>query len=295
MFAAFSAASNVTGVIQPLHKLAKIAHAEGAFIFFDFAASGPYVKINMHKNDAAGDYFDGIYLSPHKFPGGQGSPGVLVFRSDLACNKVTYTPSGGTVRFLCKKFGPIYSNDIEVRETGGTPNIIGIIKTALAFQIKNAFINEIEKDETKLTDTFTRLLKSIQKECHNLIILNPFENKTRLPIFSFQIKGFHYNFIVALLCDMFGITCRGGVSCSGVLAETLLNISDTKIQKIQESILNGNGVNAEYGWVRITLSSLHSRKDIFHIANCIRYLCTNAHNFLNMYTYSPKKNIYMQG
>ena len=93
---AFSACSNVTGIITPYHRMAAIMHRHGGLCFVDFAASAPYVDIDMHPDDPA-QKLDAIYFSPHKFLGGPGSSGVLLFDSSLYHLKVPDQPGGGTV------------------------------------------------------------------------------------------------------------------------------------------------------------------------------------------------------
>lgn len=291
----FSAASNVTCVIQNVDELCKIGHKYGAKVFFDYAASAPYVDINITKNKKEGEYIDAIFFSPHKFPGAQGTPGIVIFDKSLACNTITYTPSGGTVRFLSEKDGPIYTNEIEKKEMGGTPNIIGIIKTALCIKIKTHYLPQIIKHENELNIYFSKYLKQISKKCPNIKILNPnfFSGKgKKLPIFIFQLKDYHYNYVVALLSDLFGISTRGGISCSGVLAKKLLHICDSELNKIKKNILNNKGVANNYGWVRLTLHSIHTKEDLKYISKSIYSLCKNIHMYTDYYKYIPDKNIY---
>jgi selenocysteine lyase/cysteine desulfurase len=77
----FSAASNVSGIKTPIYKVAEILHKHGAIACFDFAACAPYVEINMNKDKDS--YFDAIFLSPHKFLGGPGASGLLIFNEKI--------------------------------------------------------------------------------------------------------------------------------------------------------------------------------------------------------------------
>jgi len=311
IFVSVSACSNVTGVLQNVDTLSKLCKKFNAKIFFDYAASAPYVPINITLADA-------IFISPHKFPGSQSSPGILIVNKDLVSNEIPYCPGGGTVKFLDKLSGPIYSSNIETKETGGTPNIIGIIKTGIAFKIKDKFSKQIFNHELKLTKIFQKYLVSTQKKYTNLKILNPIHNINRLPIFAIQIydthsneennmennnignnigstpQPFHYNFIVALLSDIFNITTRGGISCSGIFADKLLDINTSDKLHIKNNIINNQGTPGNFGWVRITLNSIHTKKNLIFIIKAIKYLCKNAHKYKNHYVYIPEKNIYKQ-
>lgn len=293
IFVSISACSNVTGVLQDTRSLSQLCKNFNAKIFFDYAACAPYIPIDVTISDA-------IFISPHKFPGAQSTPGILIVNKDLVCNNIPYCPGGGTVRFLDKSTGPIYSSNIETKETGGTPNILGIIKCGLSFKIKDKFSKQIMKHELKLTKVFQKYLLSIQKKYNNMKILNPTNNLNRLPIFAIQIEdpstkiSLHYNFIVALLSDLFNITTRGGISCSGIFADKLLNINTSNKLDIKNNIINNHGTPGNFGWIRITLNSIHTKKDVIYISKAIKYLCKNAHKYKSNYVYIPEKNIYKQ-
>ncbi|KAI8822288.1 aminotransferase, class V [Chytriomyces cf. hyalinus JEL632] len=203
-----TACSNVTGAIQPVEGIARVCREWKVPCFFDYATSGPYVPIDLTR-----DLPDAVFLSSHKFPGGPSGPGILVVKKTIVDASVSYTPGGGTVQRVSSKTGPVYSEDLETRETGGTPNILGIIRTGLAFEIKSHYIDEIWKEELALTRTFQSYLDI-------------------LPIFAFQVKNKHPNLVVALLSDEFGVTTRGGVSCAGVFAEKLLALTDSQLREI---------------------------------------------------------------
>ena len=293
IYVSISACSNVTGTLQNIDELARICHSYKGKFFVDFAANAPYVPINMHKNDDNGEYYDAIFISCHKLPGATSTPGLLVFNENIVSNPITYTPSGGTIRYLSKHSQPIYSNNLEVSQNGGTPDIIGIIKIGLAFYIKNHFLHQIYHHELKLTRYFQNKLVKLQKKYNHLQLLNPIDNLFRLPIFAIQIKPLHYNFVVALLCDLFGITTRGGISCSSIFAEHLLKLDYTDNLLLQKTITSNKGTPPQYGWIRITLHSIHSKKDINYIVDAIEFICKNGERYLNDYTYLPDKNIYI--
>jgi selenocysteine lyase/cysteine desulfurase len=274
-----SACSNITGVIQDVSAISELARKYSATVCFDYAASAPYTSIDMKQADA-------IFISPHKFPGAQSTPGLLICKKNLLTKRCT--PGGGTVRFVSQN-ETIYSDNVEQRESGGTPNIIGIIKTALAFYIKQYYTKHIHDDEHRLTRTFQRELLKLQKTHGNLEILNPITNLNRLPIFIIRIKNFHYNYIVTLLSDLFGIYVRGGVSCAGVYAEKLTGCDTLKTK---EYILSNQGVPGDYGFIRITLHSIHTQRDIGRILAAIQYVCLNASRHVTEYVYDPVKNLF---
>jgi len=106
--------------------------------FWDYAAAGPYVPIRVAASrPGAGDHKDAVFLSPHKFPGGPQTPGVLVVRRDLVRNPVPTVSGGGTVAFV-DPIGHRYLEDPVAREEGGTPAIVESIRAGLVFALEEA-------------------------------------------------------------------------------------------------------------------------------------------------------------
>jgi len=282
-----SACSNVIGVKQPLDEISKITHKYGGIFAVDYACSAPYVKINMHKDDKLKNYYDAVFISPHKFLGGTCTPGLLVINKNIIKNTEPFYPGGGTVRFVCSKFQK-YSDDIEKRETGGTPNIVGSIKTGLVFQAKELLMDTIHEREEEIKEMVDKEIKTIP----NITILNPVNNPRRIPIYAIIVDKLHYNLVVALLSDLFGIQVRGGVSCANILAQTMLNITNKEQKKIYEQIVSGNGVPSNYGWVRISFNYQMSDKIVWYILNALRIVCENNDKIIKSkkYKYNPEKN-----
>ena len=283
----FTACSNVTGIIMPTQKIASLIHKYKGLIFFDFAASAPYVKINV--NSGNDSYYDAIFISPHKFLGGVGTPGLLVARHELFKNEIPYYPGGGTVRFVCRKFKH-YSDDPEISEQGATPNIVGSIRTGLAFMLKEqnqTYIELREKEINNIAINFFRMNPEIK-----LIGLTDNIPLNKIPIYSFQIKDFHYNYIVVLMNDLFGIQTRGGISCCSVYAQSLLKIEEDKQKKIYDCIIAGKGTPNNYGWCRITLNYMMCDSEVYYILDAIKYIYLYGENFKNEYEFIPKGSSY---
>jgi selenocysteine lyase/cysteine desulfurase len=263
LIGSFSACSNVTGYYPPYHKLARIMHEHNGFCFVDFAASAPYIKMEMHPSDPL-EQLDAIFFSPHKFLGGPGSAGVLVFNKKLYKNETPDTPGGGTVKWTNRWGGYSYVADIEVKEDGGTPGFLQSIKTALAIILKEQMniekINEREKELTELT--FNELLKI--KGLHILA-----ENiKDRLGIFSFYIDNVHHNLITKLLNDRFGIQVRGGCSCAGTYGHFLLNVDIDHSKEITDRIDAGD-LSLKPGWIRLSLHPTMTDDELLYIIRAI--------------------------
>lgn len=287
----FIAGSNVTGVIQPVYAIAKMVHRAGGLVFLDFAASAPYVPISMH-GDRDGDpdtYFDAIFVSPHKFLGGQGTPGLLVANNKLFRNDIPFCPGGGTVRFVCKKFKH-YADDPERRETGGTPQILGCIRAGLVFQLKDEKIRFIVRRNAAIHRRVLPILEAIP----GIRLINPHSScgVEQFPIYSFILPNVHYNLVVVLLNDLFGIQSRGGVSCCSVYAEHLLHMDKSKRDKIYHQIISNKGVPGDYGWTRVSFHYTMSDDVIDYIIYAIKYVAANADKYEMDYTYEPVSNIW---
>ena len=268
----FTACSNVTGVIQPVYDIAKLVHSCGGFIFFDFAASAPYVPINMHKDDIS--FFDAIYISTHKFVGGVGTPGILVANKRLFMNNEPFYPGGGTTVFDYSN-NLRYCDNIETRESGGTPNIIGSIKAGLVFDLKCNKLRYIRMRNREINRMVHAKLESIQ----GIIVLNPSSglNINQLPIYSIVIKPYHYNLVTILFNDLFGIQVRGGISCCSLYAQQV---------KKNNTICS----LTHCGWVRITFHYLMSNDVVNYILTAIRYIAKNIHMLVRNYQYNKDDN-----
>ncbi|CAG9313841.1 unnamed protein product [Blepharisma stoltei] len=281
----FSAASNITGILTNVEAISKLLHSYDALAFFDYAAAAPYVRINMNPSkDAA---IDAIFLSPHKFPGGPGTPGILVVKKKLLGNEVPTNVGGGTVFFVTAQDHTYFINP-EEREEGGTPDIVGAIRAGLAFQLKEAVGEEtIEERENELANR----AKSRLERNPNIVILS---NGTapRLPIFSFLIRCgnrfFHHSYIAALLNDLFGIECRAGCACANPYGLNLMGI-DYNLSKDLQNMLNEGFDLFRPGFVRINLNYFFSDDTVEYILKAVEFIADNALWFLPQYKFDMDK------
>lgn len=280
----FTACSNVTGIFTPVHQLSAVMHHYGGLCFIDFAASAPYADMNMHPEKRE-ESFDAIFFSPHKFLGGPGSAGVLIFNKSLYQNRVPDQPGGGTVMWTNPWGGHHYIEDIETREDGGTPAFLQTIRAALAIRLKEQMGTEnIRRREDRLLDIVFRELQTIP----GLVILAP-EINHRLGVLSFYIEHVHYNFIVRALSDHFGIQVRGGCSCAGTYGHYLLHVSEEQSKEITSKIDSGD-LSLKPGWVRLSLHPVMTENEVLYICDAIRYLALHADQLLKAYHYSVKTN-----
>jgi selenocysteine lyase/cysteine desulfurase len=283
-YGSFTACSNVTGIETPYHKMAKLMHKYGGWCFVDFAASAPYVKIDMHPEDIE-EKLDAIFFSPHKFLGGPGTSGVLIFDSKLYHNYIPDQPGGGTVNWT-NPWGEFkYIDDIEVREDGGTPGFLQAIRAALCIVLKEKMgIENIGKKEDHLVKISFEEIRKIP----NLHILADNVEK-RLGIISFYIDNIHYNLIVKLLSDKFGIQVRGGCACAGTYGHYLLNVSYSQSKEITNLIDHGD-LSLKPGWVRLSLHPTMTEDELRFVIDAIKQIGDNYKEWGKDYIYNKHTN-----
>jgi selenocysteine lyase/cysteine desulfurase len=284
--AAVTACSNVTGIQTPYHDIAKMVHQFGGLCFVDFACSAPYVNINMHPQEH-GAHLDAIYFSPHKFLGGPGTPGVLVFNKKMYKNTVPDQPGGGTVVYTNPWNDREYISDIEQREDGGTPPFLQGIKAAMCIRLKEEMgvENMRNREEEILRIVFDRFerMKHVQ-------VLEKHVKK-RLGVIAFMVEGAHYNLVVKMLNDRFGIQTRGGCSCAGTYGHRLLHVDKAKSYKILNGLRSGN-LLCKPGWVRLSVHPTLSNVDVEFIMDAIETTALHFKNWALDYIYDAASDDY---
>ncbi|XP_014757908.1 uncharacterized protein LOC100834540 [Brachypodium distachyon] len=313
MLGSFSACSNVTGILTDTRELARVLHRHGAFACFDFAASGPYVKIDMKSGEIEG--YDAVFLSPHKFVGGPSTPGILLMNKSLykLSSQPPSTCGGGTVSYVngFNEDDTLYYDDIEEREDAGTPPIVQKIRASLAFWVKE----HVGYDTMGLRErVYSEMAMKRLLQNPNVRVLGN-TSVERLPIFSFLIypavpdslfHGFdhescgydellenarrkqqlplHGRFVTRLLNDLFGIQARGGCACAGPYGHLLLDVSKELSLRLRSAILQGyRGLKP--GWTRLSFSYYLSKDEFKFILSAIEFIAAYGHRFLPLYRF----------
>uniref|UniRef100_J3NBZ8 Aminotransferase class V domain-containing protein n=1 Tax=Oryza brachyantha TaxID=4533 RepID=J3NBZ8_ORYBR len=309
MLGSFSACSNVTGVVTDTRELARVLHQHGAFACFDFAASGPYVKIDMKSGEVDG--YDAVFLSPHKFVGGPGTPGILLMNKSLyrLNSQPPSTCGGGTVAYVngFNEEDTLYYDDIEEREDAGTPPIVQKIRASLAFWVKEYIgYDTMELHERVYSEMAMKRLVGNP----NVRVLGN-TSVDRLPIFSFLIYPpvedslflrvepgsysslgnktykrlpLHGRFVTKLLNDLFGIQARGGCACAGPYGHILLDVDNELSLRIRSAILEGYS-GLKPGWTRLSFAYYLSKEEFKFILSAIEFIAAYGHRFLPLYKF----------
>lgn len=284
--ASVTACSNLTGVINNINDIAKIIHNADGYCFVDYACSAPYVDINMHPKEK-GAHLDAIFFSPHKFLGGPGSCGILVFNKSLYKNKIPDNIGGGIVHWSNPWKEKKYFLDIEKREDSGTPCILQTIKSAMCLSLKDQMgVKKIQQREEYLTKLFLQKITKIS----NIFVLES-HNFNRIPIFSFNIKGMHYNLVASILNDRFGIQCRTGCFCASTYAHYIMNINPKKSKQITDMIDKGD-LSKKPGWIRVSLHPVMTDKEVLFIIDGINDIVKNYNIWSKDYKLDTKTSNY---
>ncbi|HXW09244.1 MAG TPA: aminotransferase class V-fold PLP-dependent enzyme [Steroidobacteraceae bacterium] len=286
----FSAASNVTGMRSPAREIARLLHAHDALACFDFAASAPYVEIDMNPaDDPHGDAsFDAIFISPHKFLGGPGSSGVLVFNERLYCRDLPPSVGGGGTVDYVSPIDQDFIVDVEQREKAGTPGVLQTLKAALAFDLKRRVgVARIEARERELLE---RAMARLGRNERIEILGNP-DPARRIGIVSFNVRDprgryLHPKFVTVLLNDLFGIQSRAGCSCAGPYGHRLLGIDDTTSEKYRDWVRRGfQGIKP--GWCRVGFHYTMDDAEAEYVIDAVECVAACGHRFLPLYAFDP--------
>lgn len=275
----FSAASNVTGQMTDVRAVARLLHANGAFACFDYAASGPYVPINMHPADPA-ESMDAVFISSHKFAGGPGASGVLVASKKLFRSRTPERPGGGTVDYVTS-FGMVVVDYVPMsseREEGGTPAILSDIRAGTVFELKG----RIDPQQITAADTAAARAAVARLSAHPSIEVLGCLDVPRLGILSFNVKGLHHSLVATLLDQLFGIQARSGCACAGPYAHRLLGI-DEKLAAQYRDLVTSGARGIKPGWARVSLPFYASAADQDFVLRAIEFIATNGQAFVPIY------------
>lgn len=290
----FSAASNVTGMISPVHEIARLLHDHDALAFFDYAASAPYVEIDMNPPGDEGAWLDAIFISPHKFLGGPGASGILVFNQRIYQHELPPSlAGGGTVEYV-GQLSHDFIHDVETREKAGTPGILQTLRAALVFDLKSSLgVDEIERREQHLTG----------KAMHhwlahpNIEILGNLDPKRRIAIISFNIRDaagryLHPRFVTVLLDNLFGIQSRGGCSCAGPYGHRLLGINNDRAEAYRSWVQQGyQGIKP--GWCRIGMHYVFDDEEAQYLIDAVLFVADYGGRFLPLYEFDPQAGTWL--
>ena len=294
LIGSFSAGSNVTGVLAPVHEIARVLHRHGALALFDYAAAGPYVEIDMCPEGDPEARLDAVFLSPHKFVGGPGACGLLVFDDALYPHDLAPSVGGGGTVVYVNESEHDYTADVEAREAAGTPGLFQTLRAAYALDVKEAVGVEAirEREHAHLGRVLPRW------SAHERIeILGPTARVDRLSIVSFNVRDgwgsvLHPRFVTVLLDDLFGIQSRAGCSCAGPYGHRLLGIGPEESARYRTCVLDGlHGLKP--GWARVGFHYTHSDAEVDYLIKAVEFVAEHGARFLPLYTFDVRSGAWV--
>lgn len=280
---AFTAGSNVTGVITPVHEMAEIMHKNGGYCFVDYAATAPYVEIDMHPANEL-QSLDAVYFSPHKFLGGPGACGVMLFDKKMYTGK-SCVPGGGNVTWTNPWGAYGFTSNDEAKEDGGTPGFMQAIRAALAIRLKDKMgVANIEKREEELVKKTMDRLNLIE----GVRIVGEQKSK-RIGAVSFNIDDIHYNAVVRIMNDRFGVQIRGGWACASTYCHYLFELDASQSKRLTDGIDSQN-LTGKPGWARMSLHPTMTDQELDYVLDAIAYIAAHKQELKQDYVYDIKTN-----
>ena len=231
-----------------------------------------------------------MFISPHKFVGGPGTPGVLVVKKALMKNRVPAMPGGGTVLYVTPE-DHLFTTDLERKEEGGTPAIVESVRAGLAFSLQQQVGTDVIEARE---ECFVSRALETWKSSPNMDVLGN-TDVDRLAIVSFRIKHddkfLHYGFVAALLNDLFGIQARGGCSCAGPYGHQLLGMNMAYSKAIEDELLNGNML-LRPGWVRINFNYFIDNDTYQYLVDAIQLVAEHGWRLLPFYHFDQASGVW---
>ena len=239
-YVTITGASNVTGYVNPINDIARVAHKYGAKIIVDAAQLAPHREINM-KGTGNNDSIDFLALSAHKMYAPYGSGVVIGLTEDLK-NKEPFLKGGGAVDLVFDY--DIYWSEPPSKFEAGTPNYLGAIALYTAMnKLKEIGFDKIQEHEELLKN---RLLDGL--EGMNRIVLYGTRECDRLGVVPFNIDGINYENVADRLSYIRGIGVRQGAFCAHTYVRRLLGISDEEAQALLSRDCKAAGmIRASFG------------------------------------------------
>jgi selenocysteine lyase/cysteine desulfurase len=262
---AITGASNVTGFLNPIHRLAEKAHSAGAMIMVDCAQLAPHRTIEMLPLDHPG-HLDFITISAHKMYAPFGT-GALIGRKDIFKHGDPDMSGGGTVEIVTQD--DVVWTEPPERDEAGSPNVVGAVALAAAIQqLQVVGMAEVARHESNLTKHVLEKMASIP----GLIIFgdhNPLNADNRLGVIPIQLGRISHFLAAAILGYEFGIGVRSGCFCAHPYILHLLGLKEEEAAKVRQRIIAGDKSEMP-GMIRISFGLYNSMDEVDILVDALR-------------------------
>ena len=238
----FALGSNVSGIVIPYKQISNLVRSYGGIVCFDCASSASYLHISPQ-------FYDAIFLSPHKLFGGIGSSGILIINRALIDKTLPPTFCGGGVVGYVSRTSANYFGIDEVREEAGTPGILAFLRAYLGFALRQEIgLKWIEDAKKPYMQEFREFLENEPRITYYGNLAH-----NSLGIFAFNINGIPPFELAEKLSQNYGILVRAGCSCAGPYGHDLLGLEDN------------TNFTQKPGWIRLNLHYTHTQEEVMYL------------------------------
>lgn len=283
---AVTGASNVSGFIQPIHRLAKKAHSVGAKILVDAAQLAPHRRVDM-KSDDDPEHIDFLALSAHKMYAPYGT-GALIGPKDIFSQGAPEYTGGGTVEMVT--LDEVHWAGVPDRDEAGSPNVVGAVAMAAAAKtLMDIGMDRIAAHEEKLI-TYTLSQLSHVKGVRVYGQSDPTRANEKVGAIPFDMEGLSHFLVAAILGYEGGIGVRNGCFCAHPYVVHLLGLDGQVADTWRRQMLSGDKSNMP-GLIRISFGCYNTTEDIDRLFEMLERISKNQ--FQGEYTLVPQTGEYL--
>lgn len=287
-YVAVTAASNVTGIINPIHEIAQLAHAYGAYVVVDGSQIVARQSVNVGQNVPHSRNIDAFIFSGHKVYA-PGSPGVMVVRREVIQDVVPTDVGGGMVNRVFRQSYEV-SPKLPDREEAGTPNILGAITLAAAIEVLDRIgMDVVSKEEERLLQMLLLGLQDIPEL--TIYGSDDLSRYPRVATVAFNLRGFDHGLLAAILNDYYNVAVRNDCFCAHPYVREMLlqelwdlDVLNALNQDVFDQ-LDQEFIKARQGMVRVSLGLYTTERDIAAFLSAIHDLNFRHDFYVQQYSY----------
>ena len=263
---AVTGASNVTGYLPDIHRIARLAHAHGARVLLDAAQLLAHAPIDVRPDDDP-EHIDFFAGAGHKAYAPFGSSFLFGPRA-LLDEAPPYIPSGGTVVYVTED--EAYFKKSPDRHTGGTPNIAG----AVAFATALRFLAEVGMDQVRIHEKVLveRAMDGLAK-LDGVTVLGHPDPEKRIGALALTIDDVPHELAATVLNREAAIAVRNGCFCAHTYLHRLLRIEDTT--ELRRRLVAGEEVELP-GAVRPSFGIFNTEEEVDEMVRMVEVIRDRA-------------------
>lgn len=266
-----TAASNVTGYINPIHDIAALAHKYGSKILVDAAQGIAHMPIDMKPIDSS-EHIDFLAFSAHKMYAPFGTGALVAPKTTFKDGCPEYS-GGGCIKFVSTD--DVVWADPPEKEEAGTPNLMGVVALTESIKVLESIgMEEIDRYEK---DLILYALDQL-KEIPNISIYDDFDVDRKVSIASFNMEGLTHTQLAKILGDEGGIGVRNGCFCAQPYVQRIFNVNKNEIKKYRDL-----PVSQQPGMVRISLGLYNDFNEIDLLIYLLNKISKDIPHYQNKY------------